>query len=141
MTPKQKNICCILLILAVVLFYTLFGGSVGTSLDFGEDALYLSALHYDWEVSYGQIRTLDLIQLPDYGQLVEGSEKSSLCCGIWENELWGSYTLCIDPRVETCIAITMEDGSVCVLNYENGDSTQQLYKMFTELLQSKAAAA
>lgn len=141
MTPKQKNVCCILLILAVVVFYTLAGGSVGISLDFREDALCLSASHYDWEISYGKICTLELVQLADPGQLVEGAKRSTLCCGTWENELWGSYTLCIDPRVETCVAITMDDDSVCVLNYESNDATQQLYQMFTDLLQNKTAPA
>lgn len=137
MTSKQKNLFFIFLILAVVLFYTFSGGSVGISLDFGEDALILSASNYDWQIPYGRIATLELITLPDTGVLIEGSEKKSLCCGTWENEAWGEYTLCIDPKIDHCIAVTMDDGSVYVLNYENAESTQQLHKMFSELLQNK----
>lgn len=137
MTPKQKNLVFIILILAVVLFYTFSGGSVGASLDFGEEALTLSASNYDWEIPYDQISALKLTGLPDTGTLIEGSEKKNLCCGTWENETWGEYILCINPKIDQCIIITTGDGSVYVLNYENAEATQQLHKMFTELLQSK----
>ena len=56
-----------------------------------------------------------------------------------ENDSWGQYNLCIDPRIETCIAIETSNGFF-VLNYENEESTQQLYIMFSELLASKTDA-
>lgn len=137
MTLKQKNVFFILLILAVVLFYTFSGGSVGASLDFGEEALTLSASNYDWAIPYDQIHSLELSALPNIGTMIEGSEKRTLCCGTWQNELWGDYALCVNPKISQCIVVTTHDKGIYVLNYENSDSTQQLHKMFTELLQSK----
>lgn len=137
MTSKQKNLTFIILILAAVLFYVFSGGSVGISLDFAEEELTVSAANFDWVLSYAQIEALELTELPDLGNLIEGSEKRTLCCGIWENGMWGRYTLCVDPGISRCIVITMGDGSVFVLNYENGESTGQLHEMFTDLLHSK----
>ena len=138
MNSKQKNLAIVILVLAMVLFYIFSGGSVGISLDFGEDALVLSASDYDWLIPYAQIESLELTDLPELGSVVDGSEKHILCCGIWENEAFGEYTLCADPRIESCIVIRMRSGDIYVLNYENGDSTEQLHKMFSELLLSKA---
>lgn len=137
MTVKQKNTFFILIILAAVLLYVLSGGSVGISLDFGEDSLSIGASGYDWVLPYEQITSLELIPLSDKGALIEGTEKSRLCCGIWRNEVWGEYTLCIEPKVEQCIVVTLQDGDKFVLNYESGEATGQLHQMFTELLQSK----
>ena len=137
MNSKYKNLVFILLILAMVLFYVFSGGSVGISLDFGEDALTLSASNYDWLILYNQIETLELAKLPDTGMLVDGTQNRTLRCGTWKNDLWGDYTLCIDPRIDTCIVITMKNGGIYVLNYENSDSTGQLYQMFSNLLHSK----
>ena len=137
MNSKQKNLVLVVLILALVLFYVFSGGSVGISLDFGEDALILSAADYDWHIPYSQIESLELTEFSDPGTLTDGIEKRTLCCGNWKNEIWGEYTLCADPRIESCIVIRMKSGDVYVLNYENGDSTGQLHRMFTDLLRSK----
>ena len=138
MNSKQKNLALIVLILVLVLFYVFSGGSVGISLDFGENELTLSASNYDWLIPYDEIESLELTKLPDKGALIEGIEKRTLCCGTWKNDTFGEYTLCIDPRSENCIIIRMKSGGVYVLNYENSDSTKQLHQMFTDLLRSKA---
>lgn len=137
MTTKQKNLTLIILILAMVLFYIFSGGSVGISPDFGEDSLILSASDYDWTIPYDQIESLELSDLPDTGTLLDGIEKRTLCCGSWSNERWNEYILCVNPNIDQCIIVTMKDGTIYVLNFENSDSTGQLHKMFTDLLHSK----
>ncbi len=137
MTPKKRNTVFALLILAAVLIYTIAGGNIGTNLDFGEDALRLRAAGNDWTIPYSEIASLELQDLPDLGHRVQGSEKRSLYCGTWENDTWGEYTLCIVPKVETCIVITMSDGNHYVINYENNESTEEFHNMFATLLQSK----
>ena len=138
MNSKQKNLTLIILILALVLFYVFSGGSVGISLDFGENELTLSALDHDWLIPYDQIESLELTDLPELGTVINGSEKRTLCCGTWKNKVWGEYTLCTNPRIEVCIVIRMKAGDVYVMNYENSDSTKQLHQMFTDLLRSKS---
>ena len=138
MNSKQKNLALIVLILALVLFYIFSGGSVGISLDFGENELILSASSYDWRIPYGEIESLELTDLPELGTVINGSEKRTLCCGTWQNEAFGEYTLCANPRIGNCIIIRMKSGDVYVMNYENSDSTGQLHQMFTDLLRSKS---
>lgn len=137
MTSKHKNLIFVFLILAIVLFYIFSGGSVGISLDFGEEALILSAADYDWTIPYDQIGSLELTELPDTGTLIKGVEKRTLRCGTLENDAWGQYTLCIDPRIDSCIVVTMKNGDIYVLNCESSESTGQLHQMFTDLLRSK----
>lgn len=137
MNSKQKNLALAVLILALVLFYIFSGGSVGISLDFGEEALTLSASDHDWHLPYDQIESLELVDLPKLGTVIDGSEARALCCGIWENDIWGEYTLCADPGIDCCIVVTMKTGDIYVLNYENSDSTEQLHNMFLNLLNSK----
>lgn len=133
---KARNTLLTLLIPVLIFLYIFFGGSVGISLDFGEDALTVSAEKQDWSIPYAQIVSLELTDAADFGTLVNGSENRMLHYGTYENDFWGRYTLCIDPRIESCITIETDSGFF-VLNYENEESTHQLYTMFTELLASK----
>ena len=135
-SQKTRNALIALLIPVLILAYIFSGGSMGTSLDFGEDALTVSAEKYDWAISYDQIISLELVENMNFGTLREGTEKRTLHYGSYENEQWGQYTLCIDPRIGSCIVIETKSGYF-VLNYENQESTQQLYTMFTELLLNK----
>ena len=137
MNSKYKNLIFIVLILAMVLFYVFSGGSVGISLDYGEESLILSAADRDWLIPYDQIESLELAEHPNTGTLIDGVQKCTLHWGTWRNDLWGEYTLCIDPRIDSCIVITMKNGGIYVLNYENDGSTKQLHQMFSDLLQSK----
>ena len=136
---KARNTFLTLLIPLLILLYIFFGGSVGISLDFGEDALAISAEKQDWNIPYDRIISLGLADVENFGTLLNGTEKRALHYGSYENDVWGQYNLCIDPRIETCIVIETSNGFF-VLNYENEESTQQLYIMFSELLASKADA-
>ncbi len=136
-SQKTRNALFALLIPILILVYIFSGGSMGISLDFGEDSLTVSAEQYDWTVAYDKIESLELTVPGDTGTLLEGVQKRTLCCGRFENEQLGRYILCIDPRIENCIAVKMLDGTVFILNYENEESTRQLHKMFTDLLANK----
>ena len=133
---KARNTFLTLLIPILILLYIFYGGSVGISLDFGTDSLIVSAEKQDWSIPYDRIISLELTDAEDFGTLLNGAEKRTLHYGSYENDSWGQYNLCIDPRIETCIVIETGSGFF-VLNYENEESTQQLYTMFTELLASK----
>lgn len=137
MESNKKNTIFLLLLAAIVLIYTFTGGSIGIYPDFGEDSLTVSASSWDWTIPYDQIASLELAQLPDKGTMRDGIDKAKLQCGDWENDTWGSYTLCVVPKVEACIVVTQIDGSIFVMNYESEESTAELYNMFTQLLQSK----
>ena len=106
------------------------------TLDFGEDILTVNAGKHDWSIPYDQIISLELVENTNFGTLREGSEKRKLHYGFYENEQREQYTLCIDPRIENCVAIETNDGFF-ILNYENRDSTQELYIMFAEFLSHK----
>ena len=133
---KARNTFLTLLIPILILLYIFFGGSVGISLDFGEDALAISAEKQDWNIPYEQIISLELTDAEDFGTLLNGAEKRTLHYGSYENDSWGQYNLCIDPRIDAYIIIETNNGFF-VLNYENEESTKQLYIMFTQLLASK----
>lgn len=136
-SQKSKYGWLVLLIPVLVLLYVIAGGSIGISLDFGEDSLSVGAGDRDWMIPYVQIASLELQSLPEPGMALDATQKRTLCCGDFENDNWGRYTLCADPRISSCLVITLQSGEIFVLNYENADSTAQLHQMFTELLQSK----
>lgn len=134
---NRKNGLLLLILVVGVLIYSLSGNSIGIHPDFGEESLTVSASDLDWVIPYDQIAAIELTELNDTGMMSEGVNKKNLQCGTWTNDLWGEYTLCVNPKLSQCIVLTQKNGSIFVLNYESDESTAALCDMFTELLESK----
>lgn len=135
MTNKNRILSIVILVAVTVL--SLMSGKIGVDLDFGEETLTVSVSGFEKEIPYAGITSLELAELPDTGTLLEGGDKRGLQYGTWENDTWGEYSLCITSKVSQALVLTMEDGSVFVLNYQDQDNTQALFEMFTDLLHSK----
>lgn len=137
MKNRNQNMIVFVVIIVGVTLFTLMGGKTGTYLDFGEEAVTVSVSDFEREIAYADIAGLELTDLPDPGTMVTGGDKRTIRYGIWENDTWGSYTLFATPKISKGIVLTMNDGSVLVLNYQDEETTGSLHQLFTDLLHSK----
>lgn len=135
MMQRTKNIVLVLVIVvAFTLLYSLLGGNT-ISLDFGEDSLTVAGPQkFEYVVPYSSISTLELTGLSDPGEPVTGGENRSCRWGGWRNDQWGDYVLCAAKKTETYLLITLRDETCIALNYQDDATTEELYKMFSELL-------
>ena len=134
---KNRLTSVLLLILFLVVFTVLsrlFGGA-GITLDFDEDALTAGGpKKFSVVVEYDSIDSLELVELDSAGTLISGGENRSCFWGTWENDAWGQYTLCAAKKADTAILNTTQDHEIIVFNYQNNDTTAEMFQMFTELL-------
>lgn len=137
MTNRTRNISLFVVIIAAVTLFSLMGEKSGIYLDFCEESLTVSVSDFEAAIPYADIAALELSLLPDSGTIIEGADKHTVRYGTWQNDTWGEYTLCITPKVSQGLVLTLKDGSIFILNYQDTESTEALYKMFTDLLHSK----
>lgn len=137
MTEKRRNTLLILAVMLLVLAYTFSGRSIGISLDFGDNTLTVKVKDYTAAIDYHDIGSLQLVAYPEPGTATDGTASGQLRYGTFQNEIWGTYRQCTTSKAENCILITMHDGSIFVLNYQDSETTSALYEMFSELLASK----
>ena len=137
MTNKRVGSLILLFLVAAVTVYIFLGGSPSIALDFGEDAFTASVADYDAAIPYGQIVSLELIDVPDLGAPDGGGEQRGFRYGAWRNELWGSYAQCTTRQAGVCILIERKDGGPFLLSIEGDASTRELCAMLTGLLHSK----
>lgn len=135
------NVLLVLAIFIIVTLVSVFAGSTGIKLDFGEDVLTVSGpKQFSGSVSYDSIADLELVNLEDLGEVVSGDENSSYCWGTWTNSAWERYTLCVSKAADTAICVTTAAGERLVFNYQNDETTAQIYEMFTQLLAARRAS-
>lgn len=87
------------------------------------------------EIIYEDITELKLISLPDdYGVCIDGDRKKGCSYGVWENDDWGSYTLCVKDDVPDAVWIR-QGNDIIVFNYEGSKPTKSFYEALQKKLQ------
>ncbi len=63
----------------------------------------------------------------DIGTLTDGKIEKDIAYGLWRNDLWGEYKLCINPKLTSVIIIETAE-SAYAFNYTNDEVTEALYQ-------------
>lgn len=80
------------------------------------------------EIIYSRVTELSLISLPEsYGTCLEGASEKGYRYGLWENEDWGQYTLCVKENAKKAIWVRQGD-EILVFNYEGDKPTESFYE-------------
>ncbi len=124
----KRNWILMAAILVLLTLVSVLNKEGAVTLTYGEEALTVNGADgYSFQVAYEEIASIALEELPDLGTAVEGGSDASFRYGVWENDTWGEYTLCLTTNVDTCIVLTLRDGSIYVFNYGDEDGTQAVY--------------
>lgn len=119
------------LLLAVVVLFGMFGKS-GVSVAPSAEALMLT-MHDSTTaaVPYEDILLAELVDHPDFGTVADGKDTRNGKSGIWENQQWGSYTLCVYGSCGTAVKIDTKD-QIYVMNLPSEEETRQLYQLILD---------
>ena len=125
---SKRHLVFLLVIFALAILLSIHTSSNRVKVHFGEDLLAINSSKYSMNIVYTDMDDIDLVDSPDLGTMVEGNNTASLRSGEWENELWGEYSLCMDPDASQCIVIHLKDGRVFVFNRKDNAETSKLFE-------------
>ena len=140
---QRLNIAVIIIIFAGVTIYTLFHPSTAFGLAFGDDSMTITGpdgAPFAVTVSYEDILSVSQTDSLEIGTRLEGLSTDSCRFGTWENESYGSYTLCAVPSISNYIVLETREGMVA-FNYESADTTSRLYAALLDLLEDHGQEA
>ena len=123
----------ILIILAALfLFWHFTPPSANLSFE-GETLSVADGDIVDVSIPFAEIQAISLIGMLERGEMVRGTSTRHIARGIWENDTYGEYTLCINERIDCCLVI-QADGQTLVYNYESSETMQGIYSMLVQAL-------
>lgn len=133
---KYTNLLIILAIMIVISVFSLIHSENAVDFHWTEDLLQITDPNGNsYSIIYSDVVALELLERPNYGACVTGRETSSWLYGTWENDQWGSYTLCASSGTSMCIVIRTDEG-IFVLSYESDEITSALYESLSEFVRS-----
>lgn len=128
------NSLFVLVIILVILLLTYLGQINAASFAWTGSGLTMTVADDTvYTVYYEDILSIDLVTSPDYGACLSGSDGFRQDYGTWENDLWGTYQLCVTSAAKEAIVLTLTD-SIFVFNYESDKTTESLYEYLLELI-------
>jgi hypothetical protein len=137
---KITRIFGVCLLIGVIVYF-LTKDVEGISIDVKDDMLSLSYSSGDsFEFRYADILSVTETQHLDLGKYISGTDTKRYQFGVWENEEFGKYNLCIYANVARYIVVETSSG-IFVFNTDSEDATESFYKAFLELLQTNQAEA
>lgn len=144
MNPHQNQKTWRLLgviLLAGALFYLLSINNEGISVAVKDDHLSLSySSGESFNIGFKDILSVKEVQNLDLGNYISGTQTKCCKFGIWSNNQFGKYNLGIYANQMRYIVVETSNG-VSVLNLASEDETDNFYKAFLKLLQTKRAEA
>lgn len=131
---KYRRLLLLLAVLVAVSVFQFWRGERSVRFDWTDTGL--TVFYADsqvFQLSFADVTDMQLVQSPDLGHCVDGRETTSWRCGTWENDAWGTYTLCASKACTDCIVLRTSSG-IYVLSYESNDVTAALYESLQALL-------
>jgi hypothetical protein len=99
------------------------------------DAVDIKSTRYVMNIPYDMVSQLELMELPDLGENIDGYSNGVIQTGLWRNDIWGEYQSCLDLACDTCIAVHMNDGRIFVISLRNPQENAQSYEEFLSRIQ------
>ena len=132
-------ILCIVIVI-VVMLYRENTSSQMTKVMFSQEGITLSCTEEDsCTIMFDQFTSVELyskFSSFDKGEMLRGTDTHSTCTGVFRNEEFGEYYLCVSPKYESCIVVHQPD-SVVVFNYESKETTEDAYHFLQQMLDDR----
>ena len=125
-----RDLIFICAVVILVIFLVLSDTSVDIRVNYDEDLLYVTSPRLNIDIENREVASLSLVPISELGQLVDGYQHESYCTGIWKNDLWGEYELCIIPTLPQCVVVELINGRYIVFNCTTEAKTTQLFESY-----------
>lgn len=131
---SRKDLVFGILLFAVVIVMTVFETYNKVTVDFSDTSVDICTSKYSMNIPYDLVESIELVELPDAGQVIDGADDMAARTGLWENATWGEYYICADLNSSTCIVTRLEDGRIFVFSRRNEEETKNDYRQFLQHL-------
>lgn len=131
---SRKDLVFGILLFAVVIGMTVYETYHKVTVEFSDTAVDIRTSKYSMNIPYDQVESIELVELPDAGQVLDVTDDMTARTGLWKNEIWGEYYICADLNAPSCIVVHLKDGRIFVFSRRNNEETHKLYESFLNML-------
>ena len=136
---RRKGIVDVILCVVIVIAVLLFRESTGTGQNkvaFAQNSITLHCTEEDSCVldydSFDSVEFYPDFTAFDKGEMLRGIDTRASCSGVFRNEEFGEYYLCVTPKFNAYLVVHQGD-TVMVFNYESESSTKDAFGFLQQI--------
>lgn len=130
----QRDFMFVVVLFVLAIVIGVFTSVTKVKVNFGEEAVDIYTNRYVMNVPYGIVESIELVEMPELGEVVNGREDGICNTGVWSNEAWGEYTACLHLQTNTCIVIHLNDGRIFAFSHRSDAVTAEDFAAFQSRL-------
>lgn len=124
-----------IILFAVVIGIGLIESTYKVTVKFSDEAVDINSTRYYYmNIPYDMVDSIELVEMPDAGEVVNGKYDMTVRYGQWKNDTWGEYVVCMDPDATNCIVVHLDDGRTFVFSRRNNEKTAEDFATFQSYL-------
>ena len=132
--PK-KELIFISIVLVVLIVMIVLDTDVEILVNYDEEMLQITSPRLNIDIEHAHVLDVQLIDMPAFGTKIGDSyEHEAYCAGTWENDTWGSYTLCVIPGNQKAIVVEVANDGFVVFNCTTDEKTETLFTSYSTYL-------
>ncbi|MGI6071540.1 MAG: hypothetical protein ACOX75_00800 [Lachnospiraceae bacterium] len=142
MFKDKKNLIFLIgiFIVATIISLARDGGTTTSIFELGDNTITLKGPNkYSYTMTFEDIDDIALKKDLQLGECIDGGSTRKCSYGVWKNDEFGKYNLCVVKELTSYIIFTEKDGDVTVFNIETNTATEEFYKSFPDFLEKKLA--
>ena len=124
---KKWGIIIFVVIFVGFLIYALFGGNPSATFDITGTEITVKGpddSDFEYTLDLHDVTSVKYVEDFDFGTLISGKDEKRSKFGLWENEEYGEYALCITPGIPGYVVVEATNGCI-VLNIESDATTEE----------------
>ena len=125
---SKKDLVFVTIIFAIVIVMTFVETATKVKVTFGDESVDIEAPRYSMNIPYEMVDSIELTEMPDRGEVVEGTDDMVSRTGTWENETWGEYYVCANLNSTNCVVVRLADGRIFVFSNKNNETTAENFE-------------
>lgn len=131
---SKKHLIFGVLLFAAVIALSLSQSAEAVTVTFGDSAVDIAASRFSMNIPYDMVDHAELVEIPDRGDVIDGTDDMAVRTGQWTNDTWGEYFVCADLDASNCIAVHLNDGRIFVFSRKDNAETAQIFETFQTYL-------
>lgn len=133
---KWRDLAFTVLLFTIILTIAFCRAEDMIHISFGEEAVDITTNRYSMNIPYEMVESIEIGDVDDDDELVNGVADIALRTGVWTNEQWGEYSACVDVQTNKCILVHLIDGRLFVFSHQSDEKVQSDFETFQSHLQN-----
>lgn len=132
-----KDLVFTLLLFAIIISIAFCKAETLIDITFGDEAVDVVSPQFTMNIPYNIVESIEMAEISEEDDMVRGTADIAIRTGVWNSDVWGEYSACVDLQGTECIVVHLNDGRIFVFSDSGDAKTAEAFAQFQSHLNAQ----